>query len=163
MTSERQVVPSRKPAPGQGVAILPVMRSVRGLPNRGNFEECSWLAAIVQSSSDAIISWGQDLVIESWNEGAERLYGYSAAEALGQPISLLIPPHRAGEEAGILEKVRRGEAVSHYETERLAKDGKLVDISLTVSPIKDALGNLVGASVVGGSISDRKRREAEPT
>ena len=161
MTSERQVVQSRKRAPGEGVASLPVMRSVGGLHNGGNLEECSWLAAIVQSSSDAIISWGQDLIIESWNEGAERLYGYSAAEALGQPISLLIPPHRAGEEARILEKIRRGEAVSHYETERLAKDGKLVDISITVSPIKDPLGNLVGASVVGRSISDRKRSEAE--
>src|SRR5207237_5015787 len=141
MTSERGVVLSRRPAPVEGVAGLPVMRSA-GRPRRaGNFDECSWLAAIVQSSSDGIISWGLDLVIESWNEGAERLYGYSAAEAIGRPISMLIPPHLAGEEARILEKVRRGEPVSHYETERLAKDGKLVDISLTVSPIKDPLGN----------------------
>ena len=161
MTTEARAAPSRSPAPGEGVTGLSVMRSAGGPHRRGNFEECSWLAAIVQSSSDAIISWGLDLVIESWNEGAERLYGYSPTEAVGQPIGMLIPPHRAGEEARIMEKVRRGERVNHYETERLAKDGKLVDISLTVSPIKDPLGNLVGASVVGRSISDRKRSEAE--
>src|ERR1051326_2005828 len=106
-------------------------------------DERSWLAAIVESSSDAIIGLRLDCVMESWNQGAERLYGYSAAEAIGQPISMLIPPHRAGEEGRILEQVRRGEPVSHYETERLVKDGKLVDISLTVSPIRNLLGNLI--------------------
>src|ERR1041385_5481705 len=161
MMIEGQIAQSRGPVRGEGVTGLSVMRSAGGPHRRGKFDECSWLAAIVQSSSDAIISWGLDLVIESWYEGAERLYGYSAAEAIGQPISMLIPPHRAGEEARMVEKVRRGEPVSHYETERLAKDGKLVDISLTVSPIKDLPGNLVGASVVGRSISDRKRSEAE--
>jgi PAS domain S-box-containing protein len=126
-----------------------------------NFDESSWLAAIVNSSSDAIISVTLNCVMQSWNRGAERLYGYSAAAAIGQPISILIPKHRAGEEARILEKVQRGELVDHYETERVVKDGRMVSISLTVSPIKDLRGNLVGMSVVGRDITDRKRGEAE--
>jgi PAS domain S-box-containing protein len=123
--------------------------------------ERSWLAALVESSSDAIIGLRLDYVMESWNLGAERLYGYSAAEAIGQPISLIIPPHRAGEEARILKKVRRGELVNHYETERVVKGGKLVDISLTVSPVRDREGNLAGLSIVGRDITERKRSEAE--
>src|SRR3954466_3496881 len=107
-------------------------RSMAALSNGEDGEERSWLAAIVESSSDAIIGLRLDYIMESWNQGAERLYGYSAAEAIGKPISMIIPPHRAGEEARILKKMRRGELVNHYETERLVKGGKLVDISLTV-------------------------------
>jgi PAS domain S-box-containing protein len=99
--------------------------------------------------------------MRSWNRGAQRLYGYSAAEAIGQPLSILIPRHRAGEEARILEKVRRGGLVDHYETERVVKDGKMVSISLTVSPIKGPRGRLIGMSVVGRDITERKRGEAE--
>jgi PAS domain S-box-containing protein len=123
--------------------------------------ERSWLAALVESSSDAIIGLRLDYLMESWNLGAERLYGYSAAEAIGQSISMIIPPHLAGEEGRILKKVRRGELVNHYETERLVKGGKLVDISLTVSPVRDRDGNLMGLSVVGRDITERKRSEAE--
>jgi len=126
-----------------------------------SLDECSWLAAIIHSSSDAIISVTLDCIMRSWNQGAQRLYGYSAAEAIGQPISILIPNHRVGEEARILEKVRRGELVDRYETERVVKNGRMVPISLTVSPINEAGGSLVGMSVVGRDISDRKRGEAE--
>lgn len=123
--------------------------------------EKSRLAAIVESSNDAIISYTQKGVIDSWNHGAERLYGYSAPEAIGKSVTLLIPSHQAGEEAKILQKVRRGEGVDHYETQRLAKDGTLVDIALTVSPIKAAHGAIVGVSAVGHDIANRKRAESE--
>ncbi|HEX5221837.1 MAG TPA: PAS domain S-box protein [Verrucomicrobiae bacterium] len=121
----------------------------------------SRLAAIVESSNDAIISYTQKGVIDSWNRGAERLYGYSAPEAIGKSVTMLIPSHQAGEEAKILRKVRRGEGVDHYETQRLAKDGRLVDIALTVSPIRDARGAIVGVSAVGHDIANRKRAESE--
>lgn len=119
------------------------------------------LAAIIESSNDAIISWKRDGIIDSWNKGAERLYGYSAAEAIGQPITMLIPPHLAKEETAIREKVWRGERVDVYETQRLARDGGLVDISLTISPIKNPRGVTVGLSVIGHDIRDHKRGEAE--
>src|SRR5262249_9401869 len=110
---------------------------------------------------DAIFSVTRDSIIDSWNRGAGRLYGYSAAEAIGQAITMLIPPDRAGETATIFQKAWRGERVNGYETQRRAKDGKLVDISLTLSPIKDANGNFVGLSVIGRDIRDRKRGEVE--
>jgi len=119
------------------------------------------LAAIVESSDDAII--GKDLngFITSWNQGAERIFGYSAQEAIGQPVTILIPPDRANEEPYILSRVRSGERVDHYETIRQRKDGSLVEISLTVSPIRDASGNIVGASKISRDVSERKRVEAE--
>jgi len=121
----------------------------------------SRLAAIVESSSDAIISWTPDGILDTWNQGAKRLYGYSAAEVIGRPVSILIPPHLAGDEAAIMKKVRRGQCVDHYETQRLARDGRLVDISLTASPIKDARGALIGVAAVGRDIRERKRSEIE--
>jgi PAS domain S-box-containing protein len=121
----------------------------------------SRLAAIVEPSNNAIISYTLDGVLDSWNHGAERLYGYTASEAIGQPIALLIPAHQAGEASRIIEKVRQGLSVNHYETQRLGKDGRLVDISLTVSPIKNTQGGIVGVSAVGHDIRDRKRIEAE--
>ncbi|HWQ93810.1 MAG TPA: PAS domain S-box protein, partial [Clostridia bacterium] len=121
----------------------------------------SRLAAIVESSNDAIISYSQKGIIDSWNHGAERLYGYSAEEAIGKSLAVLIPAHQAGEEAKILQKVRRGQGFGHYETQRLSKDGRLVDITLTISPIKDERGTLVGVSAVGHDIGDRKRAECE--
>lgn len=161
MTNERRIPQSRPPVSEEGVTGLSVMRFVTEPNAARNLDECSWLAAIVHSSSDAIISVTLNCVMQSWNRGAERLYGYSASEAIGQPISILIPKHRAGEEARILEKVRHGELVDHYETERVVKDGRMVSISLTVSPIKDPRGRLVGMSVVGRDITERKRGEAE--
>ncbi|MDF0553338.1 PAS domain S-box protein [Kamptonema sp. UHCC 0994] len=114
----------------------------------------SQLAAIVESSADAIISKTLDGEIVSWNKGAEKLFGYQAQEVIGQSILLLIPNELKDEESFIIEKVRQGEVIHHYETVRQNKDGKLIDISLTVSPIKDATGKIVGASKISRDISD---------
>jgi PAS domain S-box-containing protein len=114
------------------------------------------LAAIVVSSDDAIVSKTLDGVIESWNIGAERVFGYTAAEAIGQHISLIIPADRLGEEAEVLARLRRGEKIDHFETVRRTKDGRFVDISLTVSPIRGADGRIVGASKVARDITERR-------
>ena len=118
------------------------------------------LAAIVESSDDAIVSKDLNGVITSWNRGAERLFGYSPQEAIGQPVTLLIPPDLFDEEPDILKRIRRGEKIEHYETVRRRKDGTLVNISLTVSPIIDARGQIVGASKVARDITGRKQTEA---
>jgi PAS domain S-box-containing protein len=122
-------------------------------------EEPARLAAIVESSDDAIISKTLEGIITSWNKGAQRIYGYSAEEALGRPISMLVPPERPDEVREMLEKIRRGEKVEHYETVRLTKDGRRLDISLTVSPIKDTEGNVVGGSTVARDITEREEAE----
>ena len=101
-----------------------------------------------------------DGIIQTWNAGAERLFGYSAAEAIGQPITLLIPPERQDEEPALLERLRRGERIEHFETVRVAKDGRRIDISLTVSPIRNADGKIIGASKVARDITQRKQAEA---
>jgi PAS domain S-box-containing protein len=117
------------------------------------------LAAIVESSEDAIVSKDLNGIITSWNQGAERLFGYKAEEVIGKPVALLIPPERQDEEPAILERIRRGERIEHYETVRRRKDGSLLDISLTVSPIRDAKGNIIGASKIARDITQRKRVE----
>jgi PAS domain S-box-containing protein len=114
------------------------------------------LAAIVESSEDAIISKDLNGIITTWNQSAERIFGYTTEEIVGKPITLLIPPDRHDEEPGILERIRRGERIEHYETVRRRKDGALLDISLTVSPIRDALGNIVGASKIARDITRHK-------
>jgi PAS domain S-box-containing protein len=119
------------------------------------------LAAIVESSDDAIVSKNLNGIITSWNAGAERLFGYQACEAIGQPVAILIPPERINEEPGILDRIRRGERIDHYETVRVRKDGTKLNISLTVSPILDAHGHVIGASKTARDITDRKRMEAE--
>ena len=118
------------------------------------------LASIVESSDDAIISKDLDGVITSWNKSAERLFGYTAPEAVGQSITLLIPPERLDEEPRILASLRRGERVDHFETVRVRKDGTRLNISLTISPVKDAQGRIVGASKVARDITERVRQEA---
>ena len=117
------------------------------------------LAAIVDSSDDAIISKSLDGVIMSWNAGAERLFGYSAKEAIGQHISLIIPANRRDEETIILERLRRGERIDHFDTVRVRKDGTALDISLTISPVKDAAGKIVGASKIARDFTQRKQIE----
>jgi PAS domain S-box-containing protein len=117
------------------------------------------VAAIVENSDDAIISKNLDGVILSWNPGAERLYGYTAAEAVGQSVTMLIPPGRPDEEPRILAQIRRGERVDHYETVRVRKDGTYIDVSLTVSPVKDLSGRIIGASKIARDITERNRAE----
>jgi PAS domain S-box-containing protein len=117
------------------------------------------LASIVESSNDAIIGKDMNGVITSWNRAAERLFGYSAVEAIGRPIAMLAPPDRADEMPGILQRIRRGERVDHFDTVRRANGGRLIPISLTVSPIKDEDGEVVGASKIARDVSERKRAE----
>ncbi len=120
----------------------------------------SLLAAIVDSSDDAIVSKKLDGTITSWNQSAERLFGYKAKEAVGQHITLIVPWERRSEEEDILRRLGRGERVEHFETVRRRKDGTYLDVSLTISPIRDAVGRVVGASKVARDISERKRIEA---
>jgi PAS domain S-box-containing protein len=115
------------------------------------------LASIVENCEDAIISVDLQGIISSWNTGAQRLFGYAAEEVVGKPIAVLIPPDRQREEPAILERLRRGERIEHYETVRRRKDGSLVDISLTVSPVKNAKGEMVGASKIARDITERNR------
>ena len=117
------------------------------------------LASIVESSEDAIISKTLDGTITSWNRGAQRLYGYSADETVGQPITIIVPPDRPDEIPEILERLRRGETVEHFETVRVTKGGKNINISLTVSPIKDSAGDVVGASAIARDITERRLTE----
>jgi PAS domain S-box-containing protein len=117
------------------------------------------LAAIVQSSDDAIVAKTLDGVITSWNEAAERLFGYTAQEAVGQPIFLIIPEDRRSEEANVLSRLRNGERIKHFETLRQTKDGRRIPVSLSVSPIRDDEGRIIGAAKVARDISDRVERE----
>jgi two-component system sensor kinase FixL len=123
-------------------------------------ERCRWLASIVASSDDAIISKNLDGIITSWNKGAERMFGYTAAEAVGKPVTILIPPDRHNEELMILERIGRGERIEPYETVRKRKDGSSIVISLTVSPVKNVEGKLIGASKIARDITERKLAEA---
>ena len=118
-------------------------------------DPASWLAAIVASSDDAIISKDLNGVIQSWNRGAERIFGYTAQEAIGQPITLIIPKERL-QEADVLARVRNGHTVDHFETVRRRKDGSMVDISLTVSPIHHD-GTIVGASKIARDVAEQRR------
>ena len=117
------------------------------------------LSAIVESSDDAIVSKDLNGIIKSWNKGAERLFGYTEAETIGKPITILFPDDRQNEEPGIIERIRKGERVDHYETVRVRKDGSQVCISLTVSPIKDSTGRVIGASKIARDISERKESQ----
>jgi PAS domain S-box-containing protein len=119
------------------------------------------LAAIVDSSDDAIVSKTLDGVITSWNASAERLFGYTASEAVGQHISLIIPVNRRDEETVIIERIKRGERIEHFDTVRVRKDKTLLDIALTISPVRDASGKIVGASKIARDIAQRKQIERE--
>ncbi|MGH6884552.1 MAG: PAS domain S-box protein, partial [Geminicoccales bacterium] len=117
------------------------------------------LAAIVDSSDDAIVSKDLNGIIASWNKGAERLFGYAAQEAIGQPVTMLVPLDRQYEEADILDRLRRGERVEHFETVRVRKDGTQLDVSLTISPMRDASGRVIGASKIARDITESKKIE----
>lgn len=141
---------------GRSVQVA-ITRDVTG---RRHAERSSMLlAAIVDSSDDAIISKNLDGIITSWNKGAERLFGYSADEVVGKSITLLIPPDRLAEEPEILRRMQRGERVDHFETIRRRKDGSLVNLSLTISPVRDAQGRVVGASKIARDVTERKAAE----
>jgi PAS domain S-box-containing protein len=114
------------------------------------------LAAIVDSSDDAIISKSLDRIITSWNKGAERLFGYSAEQAIGQHISLVIPADRRDEETTILERIGRGDRIEHFETVRVRNDGTMVDVSLTISPIRDASDRIIGASKIARDVTEQQ-------
>jgi PAS domain S-box-containing protein len=132
----------------------------RGVSERMQAERAGdLLAAIVDSSDDAIVSKTLDGVITSWNNSAERMFGYKREEAVGQHITLIIPEDRRDEEVKIAERLRRGERVDHFETVRVRKDGTLLDLSLTISPVKDVAGRVVGASKVARDITERKQVE----
>jgi PAS domain S-box-containing protein len=142
---------------GRTVGLVVVFRDVT---ERKRAEEAqARLAAIVESSQDAIVGKTLDGVILSWNAGAERVFGYAPHEVIGRSIRLLIPPERQDEEEEILARIRRGESLEHYETVRVAKDGRRLDISLTVSPVRDRAGHVIGASKIARDISQRKEAE----
>jgi PAS domain S-box-containing protein len=124
-------------------------------------EQSERLAAIVDSSEDAIIGKTLDGTITSWNKAAERMFGYTAQEIVGRPITTLAPPGMAEDMLNILNRIRRGERVEHYETKRRRKDGQIIDVALTVSPIRDAAGQIVGASKIAREITERKLAELE--
>ena len=133
---------------------------IRDITERKRSEELvSHLAAIVQASDDAIIGKSLDGTIVSWNPGAERLYGYKAEEVIGRPMALLVPPDRTDEFARIMKGLRHGKHIEHYETTRLHKDGHRIEISVTISPVKDSTGTVIGASVIARDITERKAAE----
>jgi PAS domain S-box-containing protein len=124
---------------------------------RESEQQLRWLASIVQSSDDAIVSKSLDGIITSWNKGAERVFGYTAEEAIGQPITIVIPQDRQEEERTILTRIRRAERIEHFETVRQRKHGSLIWVSLTISPVKNAEGKIVGASKIARDITEQKR------
>jgi PAS domain S-box-containing protein len=126
---------------------------------RDSEQRLGWLAAIVESSDDAIVGKTLDGIISSWNRGAERIFGYTAEEAIGQPITLVIPHDRQDEERTILTRIRRGERVDHFETVRQRKNGSPINVSLTVSPVKNAAGVILGASKIARDVTEQKRAQ----
>jgi PAS domain S-box-containing protein len=143
-------------------AVKRELRAARERRDRRQAEAISaYLASIVQSCDDAIIGKTLDGIVVSWNAGAERLYGYSVEEVIGRSISLLIPSYRPEELPEIFKTIKRGESVEGLETVRIRKGGKPVEVSLTISPIKDATGRVVGASTVARDITRRKQEENE--
>jgi PAS domain S-box-containing protein len=131
-----------------------------GLERKHAEEVRQKLASIVESSDDAIVSKDLNGIITTWNRGAERIFGYKAEEIIGKPVTILMPPDRVNEEPGILARIRKGEQIDHYETVRRHKDGRLLDISLTVSPVKDQSGRVIGASKIARDITERRHADA---
>jgi PAS domain S-box-containing protein len=144
----------------EGGLVLGMAGVAQDISDRKQAEETrSLLAEVVASSDDAIISKTLDGIITTWNSGAQRMFGYAADEVIGQPITLLIPPDHLDEEPDILQRLRRGERIEHYETIRRRKDGTLLNVSLSVSPMRDIKGTIVGASKIARDVTDRKRAE----
>ena len=144
---------------GPGIPETAAGTAARPSPGQVSVASLDHFAAIVESSDDAILSKDSDGIITSWNPAAARMYGYTEEEAVGKPISILIPDHRAGEELDILARVFAGERVNHYETERVTKDGRMLVVSLTVSPILGEDGKVTSAAVIARDVSDRRRSD----
>jgi len=143
----------------QGILVSSAIRDISD--RRRTEEDLRRLASIVECSDDAIIGKTLEGIITSWNAGAERMYGYLAKEAIGKSVSMLVPTKHPDEIPGVLERLKRGEVVDHFETLRVRKDGEEFPIEITVSPIRDAVERIVGASTIGRDISERKRREED--
>jgi PAS domain S-box-containing protein len=142
--------------------IVGAVNCFQDITERKRSEETALrLAAIVESSDDAIVSKDLDGTITSWNGGAQRIFGYLAEEIIGKPITILIPTDRQKEEETIIERIRRGQRVEHYETVRQRKHGELIDISLTISPLRNAQGKVIGASKIARDITEYKRSQAQ--
>jgi len=142
-------------------ALIGAVNMLIDISERKNGERAEQhLAAIVESSDDAIVSKDLNGIIISWNKGAQHLFGYSAEEIIGKPVTTLMPPERRNEEPGILARIRKGERIEHYETIRQRNDGTLIDVSLTVSPVLDGKGRIVGASKIARDVTDQKRAAA---
>ncbi len=157
------VVRPQSPVPQRRLLVYGELLQVLGdvlLRENHRARQYEQAAAIIESSDDAIMSKNLDGIITSWNRGAERLFGYRAAEAIGRPITMLMPTERFDEEPRILARIRQGESIEHYETVRRRRDGPLFDVSLTVSPLTDAQGRIAGASEVARDITERKRTES---
>jgi PAS domain S-box-containing protein len=160
--TRRNVLPYPDPIRDASGKIVGAVNMLLDITERKRDEEAARrLAAIVESSDDAIISKDLNGIIATWNRGAERLFGYQAEEVIGRPISILMPPDRINEQPQILERIRRGEHLEHYQTIRRRKDGRLIEISLTISPIKNADGKIVGASKIVRNITRQKQAERE--
>jgi PAS domain S-box-containing protein len=159
--TERPIDDSAAPMRGEREAAVGAVLVFRDVTEQRRAEEArARLAAIVESSEDAIVGKTLEGVIRSWNAAAERVFGYSAGEAVGQSITLIIPPERLDEERVILSQLRRGERIEHFETVRVRKDGQRIDVSLTVSPIRDETGHVIGASKIARDITARRREAA---
>lgn len=154
--------PDDKPATSRENAGFPIVVPQRGsspIEIANEPDPRDWLVAIIDGSDDAIISKDLDGKIRSWNAGATRLFGYPADEVVGKPITILIPQDRLEEEPAILAEIRRGKRVDHFETVRRRKDGSLVELSLTISPVRNAQGTIVGASKIARDITERRLAE----
>ena len=161
---ERPIDDSGAPIRDADGRLLGVVLVFRDVTERRQAEAIhARLAAIVESADDAIISKNMAGIITSWNRGAERLYGYTAAEMVGQPIARLIPPDLADDFPRIMTRLRQGERLEHYETQRVAKDGTRIDVALTISPLRDPTGQLIGASKIARNITERRRAEEAQT
>jgi PAS domain S-box-containing protein len=159
--TERPIDDSAAPIRDDSGATVGAVLVFRDVTERRRAEQTqAHLAAIVESSQDAIVSKTLNGIILSWNPGAERLFGYAPHEAIGRPITLIIPPERLDEEHEILARIARGDRIEHFETVRVSKQGRRIDISLTVSPVRDRDGRIIGASKIARDITDRKRVEA---
>ena len=167
--AEHPIDDSAAPILGAGGETTGCVLTFRDVTERREFEkrdavrllEARLLASIVESSDDAIVRKSLNGIIQSWNAAAERLFGYPAAEAIGRHISLVIPPDRLSEEDEIISRLKRGERVEHFETVRMRRDGSPLQVSLTISPIHDAAGQVVAASKIVRDVTDRKRTEAD--